>query len=163
MNVIEVPVGNYRVVRGKDTTYTEGLEACVGVALFGDRKEFRSLAHIHCGGARTDFDAESKIAEETIREAMALSQITYPKAIVVATPYELNEEGEYQNPMLFFVSEYLKRNGVEIKATDDVRHVNGIRKVHSKDMILTPEKVKIIYRNRAGRWDTKDTKLIGLR
>jgi len=38
MDAIGVSVGDYKLIRGKENLYIEGLSTCIGVALLGKKK-----------------------------------------------------------------------------------------------------------------------------
>jgi len=151
MSTIEIATGDYKMAKGDETLFTTGLEGCVGVAVFkkSDLSK-RGLAHIYFGGGVGDIEPQSEMAKEQMEEMLGRFIGKKPNAILAATPFKYTKGKTYKNEMLDFLREYLEINGINIQEVDDEKIVGNVGKVNSKDMILTPEEVRIIYRNAQG-------------
>ncbi|MBT7102266.1 hypothetical protein HN935_02025 [archaeon] len=151
MGSIEVPIGDYKTTNGDEILFTTGLEGCVGVAIFQKSKVLtRGLAHIYFGGGVNDLEVQSEMAQEQMAEFLGKFPERNRSAIITAVPFEYTEDHTYKNRMLDFLQNYLQEEGVEVKEVDEERIVGNVGEVHSKDLILTPNEAKIIYRNAHG-------------
>ena len=162
MKIITVGTGEHAIT-SKGRLYTKSLEGCVGVALLDRSTKNQGLAHIYFGGSSKSAEVERQLrkGEKHLERFLYDFGCKSPQAVLAAVPFEFVGKPGYSNEMLTNLADYLRSNGINIRLVDDVRETPS-RIVSSKDMVVTPEKIVIIYRDRGGHIGFGEERVIPL-
>lgn len=160
MIITEVNPKEYKISdSNEEIIFTEGLEGCIGLAFFEKEREKikRGLAHIFFGGSTNDneFYEEAKKSEDMIEEICL--NFKNPKVGLIYVPFKYDQD-KLVNPLADYLKEKIIQKNIEIPIINDEIISPSKRHVYTKDLIFQPKKIRVVYKDRAGKRTIDDMK-----
>jgi hypothetical protein len=120
---------------------TSGLDGCVGLCLIEkiDEKLIRGLAHFHYDGLHK---SDVREADPLIKEMF--EKFNHPAAYLIYTPFDFNGK-DWTNPMADYI--WNKTVSIAKKITKNDERETPFGEIVTKDVIITPDRIKVLYCN----------------
>lgn len=158
MKIKEVGVREWKYDEGHNVIlHTSGLEGCVGVSFFEKQGSTlkRSLAHIYHSGSNNEFDLKREVEDAKCLINQMTSHFKNPKVGVVFVPFKYSGD-VMTNPLGDYLKNYLIEEGFEVPIIDDLLESPSKKSVYMKDLIVRPDILRVIYKDRGGKRAMED-------
>ena len=151
--------GEYRLSHSREILMIKNIDNDVAVCVFGeDPQNQRALCRIS--------EDNKKTLERFVDYFLEKHEDSHPRAIVSSIP-------RYSNCFTNCVRGYLELRGIKIRHSDSTERTEEMGNIRYKDLILIPEKrlgkkviepprLRIVYKNKEGRFFQDDIRVINL-